>query len=217
MEENSGPWPGNNSNGDTLKDSASVNAEPTNTALPFSNSADMEIHHHPDLHHKRKKLKEYFLEFFMIFLAVTLGFFADSLRERISDSNKEHEYMQSLLNDLRTDSLKIEYTISDNQHKSAQLDSLMKLMLQGFSNAGDSARLYKLKGYAGSYSIFEGNDATMQQLKNSGGLRMVRKDHVADSIARYDYELKIIYAAETCISQQLMPPLPAARKYLIQV
>jgi len=67
-----------------------------------SNTADMEVHHHPDLHHKRKKAKEYFLEFFMIFLAVTLGFFAESLRESISDSNKEHEYMQSLLNDMRT-------------------------------------------------------------------------------------------------------------------
>ncbi len=31
----------------------------------------MEVHHHPDLHHKPKKWKEYFLEFLMIFLAVT--------------------------------------------------------------------------------------------------------------------------------------------------
>lgn len=32
----------------------------------------MEVHHHP--HVKEKKFKEYFLEFIMIFLAVTLGF-----------------------------------------------------------------------------------------------------------------------------------------------
>jgi len=36
----------------------------------------MEVHHHPDLNHKRKHFREYFLEFLMIFLAVTLGFFA---------------------------------------------------------------------------------------------------------------------------------------------
>ena len=36
----------------------------------------------------------------------------------------------------------------------------------------------------------------MLQLKNSGGLRVIKKDHVADSIAKYDYEVKIIYAAE---------------------
>jgi hypothetical protein len=30
----------------------------------------MEVHHHPDLHHKRKIFKEYILEFLMIFLTV---------------------------------------------------------------------------------------------------------------------------------------------------
>lgn len=27
----------------------------------------MEVHHHPDLHHKRKHFREYLLEFLMIF------------------------------------------------------------------------------------------------------------------------------------------------------
>jgi len=49
----------------------------------------MEVHHHPDLHHKKKNFKEYFLEFLMIFLAVTLGFFAESIRENISNHHKE--------------------------------------------------------------------------------------------------------------------------------
>ncbi len=33
----------------------------------------MEVHHHPQV--EKKNFKEYFLEFLMIFLAVTLGFF----------------------------------------------------------------------------------------------------------------------------------------------
>jgi hypothetical protein len=41
----------------------------------------MEVHHHPDLHHKKKNFKEYFLEFLMIFLAVTPGFVAENIRE----------------------------------------------------------------------------------------------------------------------------------------
>ena len=36
----------------------------------------MEVHHHPDIPREKKHWKEYFLEFIMIFLAVTLGFFA---------------------------------------------------------------------------------------------------------------------------------------------
>src|SRR5450631_4361501 len=64
---------------------------------------DMEVHHHPDLHHKPKKWKEYFLEFLMIFLAVTLGFIAENIREHISDRNKEHEFIVSMIADLKKD------------------------------------------------------------------------------------------------------------------
>ena len=35
----------------------------------------------------------------------------------------------------------------------------------------------------------------MLQLTNSGGLRFIKKDHVADSFAMYDIEMKAIYAA----------------------
>ena len=38
----------------------------------------MEVHHHS---HHPKKWKEYITEFLMLFLAVTLGFFAENLRE----------------------------------------------------------------------------------------------------------------------------------------
>ena len=39
----------------------------------------MEVHHHP--HVAKKNFKEYFLEFLMIFLAVTPGFVAENIRE----------------------------------------------------------------------------------------------------------------------------------------
>lgn len=44
----------------------------------------MEVHHHPQLKHERKPWKKYFLEFLMIFLAVTMGFFAETIREKIA-------------------------------------------------------------------------------------------------------------------------------------
>src|SRR5436305_15029359 len=64
---------------------------------------NMEVHHHPDLHHKPKKWKEYFLEFLMIFLAVTMGFIAENIRENISDNKKEKEYIRSIVSDLKND------------------------------------------------------------------------------------------------------------------
>jgi len=81
---------------------STINYQPlTNTHQP--STQNMEVHHHPDLHHKRKHFKEYFLEFLMIFLAVTLGFFAESLREHLNDQTKEKEYIHSLIADLKGD------------------------------------------------------------------------------------------------------------------
>ncbi len=157
----------------------------------------MEVHHHPDLHHRRKKFKEYFLEFLMIFMAVTLGFFAESLRENISDKNKEKEYITSFINDLKEDTAQFNSVLSEND---AKIDTLRKLILLSRGNMADTEvrrSLYFYIGRAvGYYSVFKSNDATMMQLKNSGALRLIRRDHVADSIAQYDGEVKSIYAAE---------------------
>src|SRR5271170_4298585 len=88
---------------------------------------NMEVHYHPDLHHKPKPWKEYFLEFLMIFLAVTLGFFAESLREHLTDKEKEKEYISSLINNLEQDTTNLNSAIRDNEKKSKGLDSLILL------------------------------------------------------------------------------------------
>src|SRR5450759_5326081 len=75
----------------------------TEIISPNQEPKNMEVHHHPQLHHKPKPWKEYFLEFLMIFLAVTLGFFAENIREYFSDSQKEKQYTQSLYEDLKAD------------------------------------------------------------------------------------------------------------------
>ncbi len=61
----------------------------------------MEVHHHP--HVEKKNFKEYFLEFLMIFLAVTMGFIAENIRESFSDRENEKVYMESLVQDVKDD------------------------------------------------------------------------------------------------------------------
>jgi len=51
----------------------------------------MEIHHHPEV--EKKGIKEYLLEGLMIFLAVMMGFFAESYREHLTEHSKEREYI----------------------------------------------------------------------------------------------------------------------------
>ena len=68
----------------------------------------MEVHHHPSVH--KKNFKEFFLEFVMIFLAVTLGFIAENIRESITNHEQEKHYVESLINDLKEDTAYYEYS-----------------------------------------------------------------------------------------------------------
>lgn len=83
----------------------------------------MEVHHHPDLHHQKKNYKEYFLEFLMIFLAVTLGFFAEGLRENITNHHREKQYMRSMVDDLKKDTTAIAGEITASEDLARGLDS----------------------------------------------------------------------------------------------
>ena len=176
----------------------------------------MEVHHHPDLHHKPKRWKEYLLEGFMIFIAVTMGFFAEGVRENITANKKENEYVRSFVNDLAKDSLALSETILENQKKLNGLDSLLRLANVDLMVMGNRQRLYKYAAQSISfYSRFISNDATMMQLKNSGGLQYIRHHHAADSIAQYDQEMRSIYAAETPYSKSISDGLDAMTQLIV--
>ena len=134
----------------------------------------------------------------MIFLAVTMGFLAESLRENISDKEKEKEYISSFIDNLKKDTVDCAAVIRENQDKLDKLKKLIALSKANIRDTGVRRSLYRYTFQSvGFYSVFRSSDATMLQLKNSGGLRLIRKDHVADSIGQYDNEMKYIYAAET--------------------
>jgi hypothetical protein len=87
----------------------------------------MEVHHHPQLNLKHKPWKEYVLEFFMIVLAVTTGFFADNLRENIADREKEKQIITSLVKCLASDTAQLTGIIESNHFITAYFDSLYML------------------------------------------------------------------------------------------
>ena len=82
----------------------------------------MEVHHHP--HVQKKNFKEYFLEFLMIFLAVTMGFFAENIREHFSDKEKQKQYLQTLYYDLKDDTASLNNQIPFCQTQIKRIDTL---------------------------------------------------------------------------------------------
>src|ERR1700739_217421 len=131
----------------------------------------MEVHHHPEV--EKKGFKEYLFEGLMIFLAVTMGFFAETIRENISESGKAEELAKSLYQEVYADSVTMQYKMSVRHTKEGQL-SYFKKYVRDSSLVHLSDQFYP--GFFWSYSItsayiFEPNDGMINQLRNSGTLR----------------------------------------------
>ena len=148
----------------------------------------MEVHHHT--HTPRKKWTHYFWEFFMLFLAVTLGFLVENQREHYVEHQRERKYIRSLIADIKNDTAELNRNISLRDTKSKQGDSLIRLLISGhYKEFGSNT--YYLAGALRSIR-FTNSDGTMQQLKNAGGLRLIRKQFVIDSVMKYDYLIKAL-------------------------
>ena len=134
-----------------------------------------------------KTPKQYFYEFLMIFLAVTLGFLSENLRENISDRKREREYIQSLMVDLRIDSGNLSKYIQMLEKRITYLDSLMILIRQP-NGQTKSANLYtySIKGVLmlGRADRFKPTEATLRLLENEG-FNIIRDRAVIDSIIFY--------------------------------
>ncbi len=147
----------------------------------------MEVHHHPDLHHKKKNFKEYFLEFLMIFLAVTLGFFAENIREKITGHKKAKIYSGTMVNNLRTDTSALKSYISYWNYASKNVDTLFQLLSKTEPVQIPSGKLYWYGLFGGAPYIFIPNDATFEEMKNAGALSYFN-NNLAQNITQY-YQL----------------------------
>jgi hypothetical protein len=154
----------------------------------------MEVHHHPELPHgKHKHFKEYFLEFLMIFLAVTMGFIAENIREHLSDSSKENEYITGLIKDLKVDTANLNFIISRGEIQLNGIDTLRNIPKGKLSDikVQDSLFFYTTRDLF-AVNPFKSDDITMIQLRNAGGYRLIRKKGAVDSIAKYESKIDLI-------------------------
>jgi hypothetical protein len=147
----------------------------------------MEIHHHPKRSKKKKKqIKEYLFEFFVIFIAITGSFFAENLRDQFVDRRQVKEYMERLLEDLKADTTNIARTLAMINSQNKGLDSLIKIMKYPLEGTNQD-RFYDLsQKYASSYFGYTPVSTTMIQLVSTGTLRLVKKSEVSDGIINYD-------------------------------
>jgi hypothetical protein len=148
----------------------------------------MEVHHHPDLHHKKKNFKEYFLEFIMIFLAVTLGFIAENLRERIHNRNETADNILSMVADLKSDSAMFSSILAANEYSVRMTDTLIDMLGNKSSNTG---HIYFLaRNITAVADWIKPDTRTFEQMKTTGSFQLIKSKTVLDSITAYYQSLK---------------------------
>ncbi|HET6766742.1 MAG TPA: hypothetical protein VFH08_05070 [Chitinophagaceae bacterium] len=145
----------------------------------------MEVHAHA--HTARKKWTHYFWEFLMLFLAVVCGFLAENQREHMIEHNREKQYMQSLLRDLYADTAMIHAAIPRKEGRIKAVDSVFIFFKANPDANSISGKLFRTIRRTNFDARFIRNNITVNQLKNAGGMRLIRKKQIADSISSYDF------------------------------
>lgn len=143
-------------------------------------------------HPQKKNIKTYLFEFLMLFLAVFCGFIADSWREKITEHQREKIFIRSLVEDLKSDTLQSGKVLDRLKEIHTGIDSVL-ITLASPEVIENSNDLYRLWTKNLGLEVFVSNDRTIQQLKSSGELRLIRNKDVSDRIMNYDQTLKKYY------------------------
>ena len=125
----------------------------------------------------------------MLFLAVFCGFLAEYKLEHIIEHNREQQFITTLVEDLKSDTAQLQSNINYRKIRERMCDSLI-IYLSDHKNKGNDIYYYARNLSRPQY--FSPNDRTLQQLKNSGSLRLIRNIRVSDSIMSYDQHLRYL-------------------------
>jgi len=143
----------------------------------------MEVHHHS---HHPKKWKEYITEFLMLFLAVSLGFMAENIREHQIEKQREIAYLKNVHEDLKLDLINIDNVFNSNTIRLQAMDTLFKIINNNTITNKDV--YYYIRNLA-LRATFESSHVGLDQIKSAGGLRMVKNPEIISGIQEYERAL----------------------------
>lgn len=147
---------------------------------------EMEVHKHPHHVTHKKKWAEYLLEFFMLFLAVFLGFVVENFREHQVEEGRTERHMHTMVENLKYDTTRFGGNLRVNLHFCKGLDSFRYQVREAMDGRVDVNRLYYYYWkYGRAKALATTNAAAMNQLKSSGMLRMIKVDSLVAEMGDY--------------------------------
>ena len=125
----------------------------------------------------------------MLFLAVFCGFLAEYYLEHKIEHNREEQFINSLIKDIEADTAQLSNIKGFRLFRLGSIDSVNNYFAKNISGTISLRGIQLLEDIKGHASFYQ-NSGTLDQLKNAGGLRLIRKREVVDSIQAYDQQIK---------------------------
>ena len=127
----------------------------------------------------------------MLFLAVFCGFLAEYKLEHTIEHSREKQFITTLIEDLKSDTAQLTEVITYKRRREKMVDSLIMNLSSPDREKHGSDIYYYARNLTRPQYFFP-NDRTIQQLKNSGSLRLIRNLAVSDSIMYYDQQVRYL-------------------------
>jgi len=171
----------------------------------------MEVHHHAQ--HGKKKWTEYFWEFLMLFLAVFCGFLAENQREHLVEAKRAKVYAKGLLKDLQADTVEVSTAIRSEIFRRAAMDSIIAISknLSGLTVPG---KFYYYSRFVSNLYTVDWNNSTINQLVQSGNLRLFDNKELIDKVNAYFATQNVINRATQISHERRMKVIEARSRIL---
>ena len=139
-----------------------------------------------------KNIIKYLSDFFMVFLAISLGFLADNFRENYSIKRDLSQNFNSLINDLKQDSINMHNIMLLKKSKEfedlGKLNNVVYLYHKGEISWGQMKDEIKtLKGIPPYSTLFMDN-STFKNMQSSGLLSYIEDESIKNRLSYY-YEV----------------------------
>jgi len=133
----------------------------------------------------------------MLFLAVTLGFLAENIREHNVEVHRGKVYAERLLEDLKEDSVRLDKTFNSAEEKVRLITSILPFATDDSKTMHIVDSFYywgfwnnNKYGYVATLPRFYRVEETLNEL-NSGNLRLIKSDSVIANLEAYSIKYKI--------------------------
>jgi hypothetical protein len=144
----------------------------------------MEVHHHPHVPNHSKPWKEYLLEGLMIFVAVTLGYGAENIREHYVETKKAIISAGNLYVDVLEDSVRYEQTLQTRYFQDSCYE-IIKDIYKKEKTIQDTPIFYLSYITIWKRYLPMMNTIALDEVKNSGTLKFIEDDKLKVAIQKY--------------------------------